>query len=249
MIPKIQNSLLTCITFLILIVLVTPSSFAATTVTFEEVLDPTIEATVYGTHGGRYSLISNGMTFVPAVGDTLIQVRSAAWADSRSGPPSASVIFIFPNNGSNYLASSNWLSPTGGHALDLISNEYFSLISVDLAESGWRWTGRVNDSEQYSPISDIRFVGYRSDGTILEKTFTLDWIIDGKGGENDFQTVYFDAEWINLQLVEVYPDGSFFSLDNLNYDNSGTVNALYDPFMIAYQTYPPPTPSSTCGCR
>jgi hypothetical protein len=79
----------------------------------------------------------------------------------------------------------------------------FDLIAVDLAEYSTFFQ---------EPVS-VRFLAYRTDGSIVTTTLVTDGIIDGTGPLADFQTFYFGAEFRGLTRVEMPNSG--WSLDNL----------------------------------
>lgn len=73
------------------------------------------------------------------------------------------------------------------------------------------------DLAEYSTLFQtpllVPFVGYRSDGSVVNTSFTTDGIIDGTGPIADFQTFHFGPEWSGLTRVEIPAYG--WSLDNL----------------------------------
>ena len=104
-----------------------------------------------------------------------------------------------PENGTAYLQASL------GDSLrfNFFTGSPFDLVSVDLAEYS---TGFA------TPLT-VPFVGYRSDGSVVNASFTTDGIIDGTGPIADFQTFHFGPEFSNLLRVEIPTYG--WSLDNL----------------------------------
>jgi hypothetical protein len=78
----------------------------------------------------------------------------------------------------------------------------FDMVSVDLAEFSVTSTDTI-----------VRFVGYRFDGTIVTTDLTTDGVIDGPGGQEDFETFHFGSEFSGLERVEIPTIG--WSLDNL----------------------------------
>lgn len=104
-----------------------------------------------------------------------------------------------PDNGTAYLQA------TLGDSLlfSFINGSVFGLVSIDLAE----YSTVVPNAVQ------VLLVGYRQDGSTVSVNFTTDGIIDGGGPLADFQTFYFDKEWIDLTRVEIPTFG--WSLDNL----------------------------------
>ena len=114
---------------------------------------------------------------------------------SRSGGG----ISFFPENGTAYLAA-----PLGSSLVfSFLDGSVFDLVSVDLAEY----------STTVPAAATFPFVGYRSDGSVVNASFTTDGIIDGTGPVADFQTFYFGPEFSGLTRVEIPTFG--WSLDNL----------------------------------
>lgn len=104
-----------------------------------------------------------------------------------------------PDNGSAYLHFAVSMQPL------IISNSsslLFDLISVDLSE--------------YSTFANpftVPFTGYKSGGSTVSTTFTLDGVIDGTGPNSDFQTFFFDAAFTDMTHVEV--GQVLYGMDNL----------------------------------
>jgi len=115
---------------------------------------------------------------------------------SRRGGGSPSFI---PDNGTAYIATAF------GDSLQFsfLHGSPFSLVSVDLAEYSTTVPNAVT----------VPFVGYRSDGSVVNASFTTDGIIDGTGPIADFQTFHFCPQFSNLTRVEIPTYG--WSLDNL----------------------------------
>jgi hypothetical protein len=84
----------------------------------------------------------------------------------------------------------------------------FGLVSVDLAEF----------STLYPTPLTVPFIGYRADGSMVSTEFVTDGIIDGAGPLADFQTFYFDSQFVNLVRVEVPTYG--WSLDNMVFSDA-----------------------------
>ena len=80
----------------------------------------------------------------------------------------------------------------------------FSLGTVDL--------GEYNNSSQGNPVT-VSFAGLRTDSTVVSQSFTLDGLMDGAGGINDFQTFAFAPEFDNLLHVDI--SSTMFAIDNL----------------------------------
>jgi len=97
-----------------------------------------------------------------------------------------------------------------GDSLAITSSERepFGLVSVDLAEF----------SDLYQTPLTVPFIGYRADGSTVSTEFVTDGIIDGAGPLADFQTFYFDSQFVNLVRVEVPTYG--WSLDNMVFSDA-----------------------------
>jgi hypothetical protein len=108
-------------------------------------------------------------------------------------------ISFFPENGTAYIAGAF------GDSLvfSFLDGSAFNLVSVDLAEYSTTVPNAVT----------VPFIGYRSDGSVVNASFTTDGIIDGTGPIADFQTFHFGPEFSGLTRVEIPTFG--WSLDNL----------------------------------
>jgi hypothetical protein len=104
----------------------------------------------------------------------------------------------WPDNGSMYLLSDNYLVPVVAASTDY---SLFGLVSLELAE----W------NTAYPDAVTVHFIGYRPDGSTVVADRTSDGIIDGTGPLADFQTFYFEG-FTGLSRLEML--GSF-SLDNM----------------------------------
>ena len=95
-------------------------------------------------------------------------------------------------------------------SIQLVDGGSFSLGSIDLAE--------YNGMTTTAPPT-VELEGIKADGSgSVFRTFTLDGIKDGAGGQDDFETFFFTDgvtnEFTNLASVEIRSD--LFSMDNLN---------------------------------
>ena len=88
--------------------------------------------------------------------------------------------------------------------VQLADGTAFSLGTVDLAE--------FNNASQGSPRT-VSFTGIRSDSTVVSQSFSLDGLVDGPGGINDFETFAFGAGFDHLVYVDV--SSTMFAMDNL----------------------------------
>jgi hypothetical protein len=120
----------------------------------------------------------------------------------RSG--GAPVNTDYPRNGSAYLfgAFTDSLSVTSS------SVSPFGVVAVDLSE----W------STLYQTPLSVLFRGFKADGSIVTNIFVTDGVIDGAGPAVDFQTFYFDSQFVNLVRVEVPTIG--WNLDNMIFSNA-----------------------------
>ncbi len=128
----------------------------------------------------------------------VFQPIGGADTENRLGRSGGGVAGL-PENYSTYLVAPAFASLQVA-ALDGSS---FGVVSVDLAEY----------STLYDYPSTIPFVGFRSDGSIVQTSFTTDGIIDGTGPLADFETFYFDARFNDLVRLEVPTYG--WALDNM----------------------------------
>jgi hypothetical protein len=188
----------------------------AATVDFESYVSPAAGSTPVVSSG--FSDEIDGLTL--AAGGINYSIAPADWADARSN-------LSFANNGTNY---GRCFTNSGAPCLLLSSPEYFSLSSIDLAEYG--------STSFPSLLDSVLVTGYRSDGTQLTRSILLDNIVDGMGGQDDFEIFAFDTSWSDLWKVDLGPaDGparNIFSFDNIVYQNSGVLNTSYAGFLEDY---------------
>jgi hypothetical protein len=79
----------------------------------------------------------------------------------------------------------------------------FDAISVDLSEY----------STVFTYPADITIIGNKADGSTVNTLFRTDGVIDGLGGDPDFETFYFPSEFTDLISLEIPSSG--FTMDNL----------------------------------
>lgn len=111
--------------------------------------------------------------------------------------------YPYPYNGTAYIQA-NLFAPIEVRSLAGLP---FGLISVDLAEF---------DAGTPPETSTVRFIGFRSDGSVVTNRFTTDGLIWVEGVP-DFQTFYFGPEF-SEGLTRVWIERASwldFSLDNL----------------------------------
>jgi hypothetical protein len=217
---KLSYHLLTAV-----LVLGFTSTAHSTVVTFEEVIVSGIGSNGQKAfrHDGYFEdprpsvLISSGLTFGALPSANNIHVNGADFLDARS-------YLNFYNNGTNTLSS---YSSNGGPAMGMTFTEYFSISSIDFAEYG--------STSFPSPLDSLLITGVFADGSTIQKTLVLDGIVDGAGGADDFQTVFFDGLWSGLMAVEIGsddgPQRNVFGIDNIHYAGSGITNIGYQDYL------------------
>jgi hypothetical protein len=117
-----------------------------------------------------------------------------------------------PDNGTTYL-----LAHGAGYKFTPLENVLFSLSSFDGSEA------HQSNSDLWA--AGIRVTGELAAGGTVVNDFLLDWVHDGPGGANDFQSFVLDG-FTNLTSVSFQainsPNGwNFFSIDNLNVRTNG----------------------------
>ena len=100
------------------------------------------------------------------------------------------------DNGTGHLETS------GGERLrfSFTNGMHFNLVSFDLAEDR-------------TIVVPFEVIGYKSMGVTVTESFTTDGIMDGPGGQADFQTFYFDSRFANVYEIDIIT--SRWALDNL----------------------------------
>lgn len=132
---------------------------------------------------GRY--VESGVSFWNAYGPEVLTLLQSG----RSG---------YPDNGTKYLGS-------GGVDLltfrfDTVPTTYFNLVSLDLAEL---FPGPVT----------LQVIGYPVMSQAVTNMITTDGIMDGPGGQPDFETFYFGAAFQRVNRIEITTDRWY--LDNV----------------------------------
>ncbi len=92
----------------------------------------------------------------------------------------------------------------GSMTMQKMDDSLFSLFTVELGEYSSSFRGNQT----------ITFTGSRQGNTTVTQEFTIDGMMDGPGGMNDFQTFTFSSDFRDLTSVQV--SGDTFALDNLN---------------------------------
>jgi hypothetical protein len=59
----------------------------------------------------------------------------------------------------------------------------------------------VTESLKAGRATEIEIVGHLNGGGQVTRNFLLDWVVDGLGGADDFQTISFDDQWVDLDSV------------------------------------------------
>jgi hypothetical protein len=136
------------------------------------------------TSNGQYS--ESGMLFWNAYGPEHLTLLQSGWSG-------------YPDNGSQYLGS-------GGVDLltfrfDTVPTTYFNLVSLDLAEG------------IYAGPSTLQIIGYPAMSPPVTNTITTDGIMDGPGGQPDFETFYFGTDFQHVNRIQITTDR--WCLDNV----------------------------------
>lgn len=131
------------------------------------------------------------------------------WFRSQMQDPQA-VFAVLGDNCPGYPRNfSAYLQVPGVSLIFSVAGYYnispFNVHSVDLAEY----------SALFARPTVVRFIGYRTDGTIITNEFVTDGIIHGEGPIADFQTFTFGPEWTHLGQVLVEVPEVGYCLDNL----------------------------------
>lgn len=131
---------------------------------------------------------------------------------------------VLTENGTNYYATDDFLG-TNPLTLSKVGGGLFTLNQLDFAE--YLQNNRVST---LLSITGNVFGG----GTVVQNV-NLDFVRDGLGGLNDFQTTTFDGTWTSLTSVVFKGSGSdsgedYFALDNIHVDE---VTATPEPVSMA----------------
>lgn len=103
---------------------------------------------------------------------------------------------IVPNNGTIHMGATYFSNPW----LQRVDGGVFDFLGLDLAEYS-----------EYVMTRSVDIRGIFESGAAVTRTFTLDRLLDGAGGVNDFQ--HFNLDWTNLVRVDFLTYG--FAMDNL----------------------------------
>jgi hypothetical protein len=108
-------------------------------------------------------------------------------------------------NGTNYLMG--WLG--GSFTLSKTDGSAFSIFGFDGAET--------HTERESSWAQSILLTGTKSDGSSVSQSFALDFINDGEGPLNDFQTFSLSSSFTNLVSLHFEGIGGqeWFSVDNV----------------------------------
>ncbi|MCC6355949.1 MAG: hypothetical protein IT577_18835 [Verrucomicrobiae bacterium] len=156
------------------------------------------------------SFCTHGVTleFSPATGPGGSRIETQ-WIESgfvissdRMGSQSAGVVPGWPANGTDVLSFFKDL--TGTNIVIRSTLDFsFDAISVDLAEYSF----------VYPVPTTVQFIGFLSAGGIVTTSFTTDGLLDGPGGQADFETFEFPSTFRSLSRIEV--PSHLFAMDNL----------------------------------
>lgn len=108
-------------------------------------------------------------------------------------------------NGTNFLMG--WLG--GSFTLSKSDGSAFSIFGFDGAET--------HTDRESSWAQSILLTGTKSDGSTVAESFALDFINDGEGPLNDFQTFSLSSSFTNLVSLQFEGIGGqeWFSVDNV----------------------------------
>ncbi len=108
-------------------------------------------------------------------------------------------------NGTNFLMG--WLG--GSFTLSKTDGSAFSIFGFDGAET--------HVERESSWAQSILLTGTKSDGSNVSQSFALDFINDGEGSLNDFQTFSLSSSFTNLVSLQFEGIGGqgWFSVDNV----------------------------------
>lgn len=108
-------------------------------------------------------------------------------------------------NGTNFLMG--WLG--GSFTLSKTDGSAFSIFGFDGAET--------HTDRESSWAQSILLTGTKLDGSNVTQSFDLDFINDGEGSLNDFQTFSLSSSFTNLVSLQFEGVGgdSWFSVDNI----------------------------------
>jgi len=180
--------------FVILLALISPHVFGATTVILEYNTGQP-QLTPIATAPGTQVLIpyytEDGFISKP-LGPIL---STPPYSLALAGPATS----FFPENGTAYVQ----LLRGGSFEVYDISGALFSAVSIDLAEY----------STGVPAPRIIGFSGTRRNGMVVRASFTTDGIITSRNTTVDFQTFNFPSDFTDL--VNLRADDGLFSLDNL----------------------------------
>lgn len=118
---------------------------------------------------------------------------------------------VCADNGSYYLRTQ-----AGGVRIARTDFGLFDLLGFDVAEA------MILGDAFPSPYPRIQVTGFHADGSRVEASFELDGIIDGQGGNADFESIDLGSEFSDLSAVqflgvrtEIPLNTEFFALDRL----------------------------------
>lgn len=147
------------------------------------------------------------MTFDPPVKNQETTTVYSGWQENGLCLRTENFMYSYadvsnrPDNGTGAIS---FISEGGKITMEEPTQQYlFRLLKIDLGEY----------STVFNKSKTITFTGYKLDGAQVTQSFTLDGIVDGPGGKQDFQTFMFNSLFTELIRVEStsYP----FSMDNL----------------------------------
>jgi hypothetical protein len=119
------------------------------------------------------------------------------------------------------LYDDSWLVPTLTLTRD--GGGTFDLYQLDITES-----------LKSAGATEVMIEGNLNGGGYLTEPFELDWVVDGVGGEEDFETIVF-IDWVDLDSVVIYAldgvDEKEWGIDNIHVPEPSI--ALLQSFALA----------------
>lgn len=121
--------------------------------------------------------------------------------------------------GPNYSNSTTYFADNGTPHIKLLGGDTFELTRTD----GGSFSVTRIDLAEWSTVShsakSISWTGHLSGGSTVTHTFTTDGVLDGPGGQDDFETFEFPATFNDIVKLEA--NTTAFALDNIIVDDAG----------------------------
>jgi hypothetical protein len=78
----------------------------------------------------------------------------------------------------------------------------------------------ITESLKSGGATEVRIEGNFNGGEQVTRNVILDWVVDGFGGADDFETLFFNSEWVDLDSVVFYAlsgvDEKEWGIDNIH---------------------------------